>query len=422
MVHPLRTTYKQREPFYKDIQALLTQGFLAHRVLLSHTNISLRNLGPNDFFLLQHRVPLGGMERDWKRWVVATCIWMVNGQITLGESNAPVVIHNVIRGIPEQTLEILYHVVLGLSRRKDEAIECIEPFCLEATSRSLWKQVGKGGFPRDSFSGVPGAEKLGANVIQRLWTVFNEFEDQKLIDIAAWSHAKFLVSPHAPKGVKSLDARDRQKLDTEEREHSRLLDRFFYAQLGLHGGDLKRLKEFDAIKIASTPEELEDEMRRWLAGDLDMHDRIVEGYKEKVRQRREADKAERRKRLEEARARAAEAGEDTEVMKLIGYAPEQVQAMLEKRRGGRPIGMQHVEEGNRQDYAYQKYIGRELADVPLEVVDGHIRQVTPNSNAINEQLAGRQVNGGLYEDGRVNAKQQRIWRARQERDKKREGN
>lgn len=369
---------------------MLTPGFLAHKLGVGPVTLSVRNLGPNDFFMLQHRVPAAATERDWKQWIVATCVWMINGQLTLGHANAPVLLHHAISGLPKGVLDVLYHTVLGLSNRKDKAIEAIEAFCLEASSRALWKQLGQGGFPRDSFSGVPGAEKLGSNVVQRLWTVYNEFEDQRIVELSVWAQSKFMVSPHAPKGIKSLDAKDRQQFETEKADKQRVLDRFFYTAIGLYGEDGKKLKEFDLVQQASTPEELEDEMKRWLAGDMDAHDRVVTEYKAKIVAKKEAGRQERQQRLAAARERAQEAGEDTEAMSLIGYAPEQVRAVLEQRRGGRPAGAQFIADG-KHDYVYEKYLSEAAEKGPLRVVDGQIEQIDSDPDAINRQLAGRKV-------------------------------
>jgi hypothetical protein len=398
MVQFKRTTFAQREPFYRDLVSLLAPGFLAHKVGVGFATLSLRDLSHNDFFLLRHRIPMDASEKEWQRWVVATCVWMLDGQILLGHPNAAPLIYPAICKLPDQTMDILFHVVLGLAKRRDDALDALDVYCLEDSSRSLWRQVGGATLPRDNFSGVPGAELLGANIVQRIWTVYNEFEDQRTQDLTEWAMSKFLVSPHAPKGVKSLDAKDKQKHESLEAERQQKMDRFFYAQLGLVSPDGKPIQTYDRIHHASTPDELEEEMRRWVAGDMDNHDKIVAEYKAKVVAKREAEKQERLERLQEARRQAAEVGEDAEAMSLIAYAPEQVKALLERKRGNTPAGVQFIAEG-KQDYVYEKYLSGDIDKGRLRVVGGKVRAVEVDPGALNKQLAGRRVVTTQQEDG-----------------------
>ena len=139
-----------------------------------------------------------------------------------------------------------------------------------------------------------------------------------------------------------------------------------------------------------SPDQLQEEMRRWVAGEDDWHDRVVNEYKSRVTARHEAEQEERRRRAALLRKRLEhqEADGDLPTTPLIGYTQEQLAALLEKRSPGAP-GARRVIQGSqfgKQAHLYERYLKRQassgLLTPELEVKEG---------TDLTDEIAGRSV-------------------------------
>ena len=94
-----KTTPEQRATMYEDIRTLLSPGFLAHGTTVNGVRVVQRSLNKNDWDLLQYRID-PNTPISWKRWVVAASIWMVNGQIILGNEGALYRVYEMCSTLP----------------------------------------------------------------------------------------------------------------------------------------------------------------------------------------------------------------------------------------------------------------------------------------------------------------------------------
>jgi hypothetical protein len=394
-----QTTYEQRKEFYGDIESLINPGFLSHKIQIDTSIFSLRSLYPSDLFLLSHRINDWNSDHEWKTWWVASSVWMVNGINLLEEIHAVNSIYNSLSRLPKNTINVLYSISLGLSSRLNKALEGIESYCYENVSRMTWKQQGKK-IPIE-ITGIPGVQKLGLNTVQKIWISYNVAEDESQLDQMNWQHAKMIASASAPKGVEKINDREEKLKEEQEEKKQDIKDFYFYKCLGLLSDkDINSSSKKETFRISKTVEELEEEMRRWVSGDLDQHDLIVQEYKNKVRRDMEEAKQQRHDAWEETRAEHIEEDEYLPPMPLTGYTSEQVKSMISSKKKAKASKFVYQDSSNHpdKDRLYQKYLNKDPNVGSLSVVDGKI--VDTSKLSLQDKINTRKVSlSGEKTDG-----------------------
>jgi hypothetical protein len=390
-----RTTPDQRARFYEDVESLLSPGFLTHTVMVKGVRLHLRTLGTGDLFMLRARTE-GATVHDWRVWAVATAIWMIDGRSVLGQDDAIPFLADYLRKLPKTAMDVLFSIVLGLWIRMSDAAEAVEVYCYELGSRYKWRMLGSAGL---LHSGVPRAELLGRNIVQNVWTAFNEMEDTKRSEETAWEGFKLVASSNAPKAIKKMDSNDARRREAEQKDREKKLDQFYYWKLGLvdrrgvvegADGSMHRLQGSKSV------EDLEDEMRRWVTEDYDLHDKIVAEYKAKIRAKHEAERQAREVHRQALQRKREELGWETGSFKpqpLIGLTAEQLQHHLAQQgRLGAP-NVTFIPAAPDQERVYDKFVVGEAATGNLMVQDGKV--VDPHANeatdkrTLNELISGR---------------------------------
>jgi hypothetical protein len=269
------TTPEQRAHLYKDVEEMVMVGFMSHPVTVGKTHLCLRSLTEGDLHLLRYRAVAEG---DWEFWMVAGSVWLLDGHNLLAEPHAASRVGGVLRRLPRGVIEALGSVAVGLLRRVRRARLYTEAFCYEAATRYLWKGLGSKS-PAGRF-GIPGTEHMGTNEVQTLWVAYNEMEDFRAQSDALWEAAKLIASSNAPKAVQKIDQKESQRRRDENARRQRVMDHAFYYSKGMV--DEKGLVKAGVVEGqasyvhgAQTEEELAEEMRRWVEGEEDWHDRVV---------------------------------------------------------------------------------------------------------------------------------------------------
>ena len=353
-----KTTLEQRSTYYSDVEVLLSPGFLTHPVTVAGVRLQIRSLGSGDLFMLKSRTE-GVGPREWRVWAVSTAIWMVNGRSVLGRDDAVPFLAKYVEELPNTVLGVLYSTLLGLWVRVGNAVDDVEAFIYEVTSRYKWKSINK----MLLQSGVPGAERLGLNTVQRIWSAFNEMEDARRADETLWEGSKLVASSNSPKAVGKIDEKDRQRRTDELEMRQRRLDQFYYEKIGVlvPDGDVKVGASTSHRLAHKSVEDLEEEMRRWVTGDADAHDAAVEDYKARIRAQQEQARAEmaaRRIAVQAERERQAAEVESTgfRPQPLLALTAEQLQQMLAERgQAGRP-GTTFIPAAPQAERLYDKYL------------------------------------------------------------------
>lgn len=388
-----QTTAAQRDPLYGDVETLLLPGFLTHPVVVQGTPLCLRTLGPGDMFGLKARMT--APSADWRVWTVASSIWMVNGISLLDEPGLIPRLADTVRTLPKNAQDILFTIVIGLFARQNRASTSVESYCYEIQSRYQWRSLKGANFP--DHAGVPGVQRLGTNVVQRVWAAFNTYEDQREHDDTLWEGFKLSASAMSPKGIQKLDQKDKERRAKEEQRRQDVRDRFYYWALGIIDSP-KSVEDYRKDSAgqregSKTVEDLEEEMRRWVSGEEDWHDQVVREYKQNIVRRIESDKMERDKRLAALQAEAASRGEDLRPSTaLVGYTPDQLSGLVGDRQEGSPGARRVSLGGGQQDYLYEKYLGSAPTPGKLKV-DGDklVVEGEESPTSLSKQIAQRQV-------------------------------
>jgi hypothetical protein len=281
---------------------------------------------------------------------------MIDGWNILGERHAINTAYQSVCALPNQTVDSLFRIVLALMHKQNRLVEDLSFFLYEEDSRNLWYQARDMGLGTTRFCGVPGVESTGLNTVQRIWKAYNEVEDARWTDRQSWQHAKLITSAAAPKAIQSLNNKEKAASDAEEERKLKELDNFYYRKKGvLTEEDNKR----DVVLAPTSPDELAEDMRKWVSGEWDDHDKIVHAYKTRIRDEKEKQALERQQRLMEVRQEMLQADVEEELESLdslVGYTREELAKLLVERGKVPQRRVGRIVEGTNQDVLYEKYI------------------------------------------------------------------
>ena len=385
------TKWEQREKMYGDVRDLIDPGFLTHTFTVQNTRISLRSLYPRDHFLLKHQAV---STWEWRVWCVAASIWMVDGVYVLGDLDTLPDLVEMLNRMSPRFVELLYFCVLGFFNRVRKAAVYLEPYLYEEESRRSWMLVGKDTLSNSLGAGLPGWSALGKNTLQAGWIGWNSTEDERHASEYQWSLTKTSLGPHAPKAVTKLDSADRSKKLNENLHRESVIEKFWLIYCGVLTEDGKSATDDDRQEIhrARTPDELSEEMQRWVSGKEDFHDRIVNGYKKDIREKFITEQQEREEALQRAREEAKKRDETMgmEVPVLVGYTPDQIQELV-ARRG--PPGVQSIVYGDKAVDIYERYLQNNPSPGHLVVKQGQVvvQGQQDSGENLDQLLAHRRV-------------------------------
>lgn len=337
------TEYEQRAPHYEDLKEVLTRGFLSCPADIGPVRVNFRSFTASDFYLLRQRSKRIGKDKletredtqHWMCWFLATAMWMVDGQILLGETAHLKRAYDMFRALPNKALLKLCSMVTALVRRANQTVNAVESFCLEEVSRSMWIQNGSRVPDWDSFAGLPNARLIGVNYAQKMWIAYNYIEDMKLAESRAWSHSKLVASAQNPKGIKKLDMSDKSRQERETESRNETMDLFYYRTIGIIDDDDTLADGTRVKRKKKSYFELAEEYRKWVEGDEDLHDRVVREYKEKImlefEARQQADQISEQEQVEVRQGRLEGEIVGGSTGKLVAYRPEDLEKMLSER-------------------------------------------------------------------------------------------
>lgn len=376
---------EQRRPIYAEVEELLIPGFLSQTAAIGGVNISMRTLFPGDMVLLRHRVGHVATERMWKEWAIASSIWMIDGQHLLGNPNAPAQIRAFLRRIPKSGINALFGIYTGLHNQMRKIFSRMEAFCYEDQSRALWRMVGRGSPAREDVAGVPGVSALGMNHIQRMWVAYNLAEDDRTQWQAEWASAKLIASATSPKGVRRLSQREESERKLEEERRKGVIARTYMEATGHQVGEASGM----IVHRAVSPEELVDEMNRWVRGEKDWHDTVIDAYKQRIREKHDAERVqheERMRALETLRAESEAQGIGTPV---VGHTLEQLRAIRGdsglQRRGSQ------VATSSAPARIYDKFVSKDIAAGGLDTKGKGVPVQDQEVGSLSDAVAGRRV-------------------------------
>ena len=331
-------------------------------------------------------------------WSVATCTWMIDGVVVLGDVNIPAKLYHLYKTFPTNVRKILYAVFVGLFSQVEGAARNLQSFCYEDRSRLLWKQMGGQTPNAEVITGIPGTARLGMNLLQRMWGVYNRVEDQRMLDMNAWQNAKFIASAHAPKGVRQLSNRETARLQQEERRRQASQDNFYYRCIGVMTDEDTLADGRKVTSATKSVSQLQKEYHEWVEGVQDFHDKIVEDYKQEVIDRFKEEQRIRAQEMVQLRSEVSDPQAMQEEMALVGYDLNQIQEILRERRGDTP-GARRVYDSMdaKREYIYKEFLTKEDLPPPPGgfTLNREGKPVIPKTGAsLNERMRERRFHLG----------------------------
>lgn len=323
------THYEHRALFYSQVENLINPGFITLTWDYGGNYIILRSLYPSDYRFLQEQPESAG---KWTSMLIAASTYSINGKRIVDpfyhEFQDLVEMYSALPNIVHNHLLMM---VFTLGKRVRESIKSLEPYLYENKSRDLWRYVGS--YPSivcDEFLGIPNLSKFGPNTIQQLWTTWNRSEDLRDQYQIHWGFTKAVLSGLSPKGVKSIDAKDSSRIKQEKYRRETAQTKWLFDILGIR---YKSGEDVFKSPGTKTFDDLREEGRKWLTGEKDFHDIIVEDYRNKIAERISSMKeqqAERESLIGEMQDEFAGSG-------LVAYSPEEIKNVFSGISGVRKI-------------------------------------------------------------------------------------
>ena len=309
-------------------------------MVINGVSLRFRSPYPSDFLILEHAFEPNSEE--WINALLSRMVWVVDGFPIINDLNAQKEVRELLESFPKTAFAGIYSVALSLIDRMVAARSNILFFLYEEVSRDLWTGLGKQNPNLDALTGIKGLEDLGLNAVQKIWVAWNSSEDLRLRDEFAWTCTKQTIAPHAPKAIEKMNKQEKQQEETRKRDRAKSLDEWYYKLKGVLDADGKIVTKDggtidpyagDQVSMSYTSEELADEMRRWVAGEMDWHDSVVKRYKDQIREKMLEERMQREQRLAEAAREIQEREENLGIRtrnRLVGYTPQQLTEMLQE--------------------------------------------------------------------------------------------
>jgi hypothetical protein len=186
-----------------------------------------------------------------------------------------------------------------LNERSTHLYPLVEIYAYENRSRIKWAYTKSSPIHSPLNTGMPGTDQIGMNNCQQMWTALSQIIERRDEIEREWQHAKFIGSCFAGKGIRSIDERDRGRLEKERVDREELKMKVLYRYLNrnntVDGKEPEALitlpdgrKAFVAKKFqAETAEELAREMSAVVSGEKDHHDRVMESETLRMQKRAE---------------------------------------------------------------------------------------------------------------------------------------
>lgn len=346
----------RRRFIYSDVEALITQGFLYQNIDIGESTLVIRTLAGTDHSRMIARAAASRGNQDFSRWVIASSIWMIDGLDVTGDVNSPYhIMKEFLSGLRAEYLTSILSSVTALKRRTDRALRLVEAYCYEPYGRASWRLAGRVLSPGD-------------NAVKCVWAAHNLTEDERQEDYRHWAHTRATVASMTSKGAKHLATAEERIKEREEQYRQKTIQD---AVLWVYYGEDHEVSQGTPVlvtvngqtvevvhkKTAESREELQDEMDRWARGEKDLHDILVEEYLQNIRDRVNAQRAERQRAFEEAHAMHDDHGVSGGMTALVGYTPDQLEEM-----GVRPTkSTKKFSDSGESSYLFDRYIQSDIA-------------------------------------------------------------
>lgn len=323
---------------YSDVRVQLSEGSLPLTIKVDGLFLKLGSPNSEDFRWAEEVSPRLGWRQDFA--LVAKCVHSINGRVLSVEDKFDTL--TVLMGTSKPLKRLLHTNLIHLISRSRKAFEYLEAFCYESESRVLWR-IWKA---QKDFGISPVQGQIVFSDLQIAWVLWNTSEDDRIAQKEQWDRALFQASAmnsHVNKIRTKWDAAEQDEEDYRERVRT-------HARAGkpLSAQDPKARRK----SRVKTEADLREEMRKWVAGEEDEHDRAIREYKETMK-RRLRETEERAQRMREAAIQRRRDLSDTSLISqpIVGLSEEQVARLKSNKKY-----VETDETSERNDYVMNRYV------------------------------------------------------------------
>lgn len=298
---------------YKEIRHLIYDGFLHNHIIIEEHDFFLKLKNPSN------------VDLDWISEYSPTLMWKkeiallsrsvhsINGRSFNDEDTFNLI--KLLSTFNTQTINRISSIVYRLMETAKDAHQYLEAYCYEDESRSLWGMW----MANQKFGYSPIRNQTMLNELQTSWVNWNLAEDDRKSTRLDWDQALLITSSMNHKGAKEIGSKWESN-DTKEEEYRAEIRK--KAREGtLNNKSVSKLRNnldnFDDLK---------EEMRKWVAGEEDDHDKIVREYKESMYRKIE----ETKERAEEIRRNNEERRKDLSIFNDPSYKSSPVVALSDE--------------------------------------------------------------------------------------------
>jgi len=298
---------------FKDIRDIIEKGFIIESFKINEVHIKIKN--PN-LQLIEWSEEFSSQNIERSIALLSKLIISISGRDT--KDFFYEIFESLMDSQIFSILTKMYMYAYRLMGRAIDANKYLEAYCYTEESRYLWRA-----WKARSLFTTHRLEDL--NNIQISWVIWNEAEDERIESDRDWEKAFFVASATNPKGVESVQKKWKNK---DNQEFERREDLIEQAVKGLLEETNNEVKRKTRKKRHKTMEDLEEEMRKWVAGEEDDHDIIVRTYKEEIQSHiddlvQQAEEMKKRGRQKRAELDSAITG-----ISLVGLTEEQIKSKV----------------------------------------------------------------------------------------------
>ena len=274
---------------YKDVVQLLSRGFLTSSADIGSVPFVFKSLNHHEFDMVRL---LSGYEektsvlppRFWDLFLSHMVLFIDGHNVLVERRRWLGNIADTFKDFPNAARVRLIRQLSQLNRRASNATTLVEAYATEHYSRWKWAQTKGLDLSTPTLTGIEGTDKIGLNYGQLTWRAVNYYEDLRLQHDSEWDNAKFVGGCFAGKGIQKVYNQDRQRKQKEREEKINRKDQLL--RHILLGDPLESDKKYggaQVVVVASTVEELADQVQRSIRGEKDWHDKVIENYEEGIR-------------------------------------------------------------------------------------------------------------------------------------------
>jgi len=284
---------------YQNLRQVIENGFLSFKILINHRYVIFKSPTLKDIeFMESYSL------RSMKDLILmARCLYSI-GYVKINQDRDFYQLIEFCKSIPMPCFNKIVLYLYAITNKVRNAGLLLEGFCYEKESRQLWKTwLSKNKFHKLNL-------ECDLDSLQIAWVIWNESEDLKLTEDSHWQRSLFVASAMAS-GVDKIKSKWKSQ---EELENKRREEVKKYARIGK-----PMPKDHNPIMLDENEKLIED-MRKWLSGEEDDHDKAVREFKEDMM----AQVQKARSYAEEQRQMAIERREEIQAVPLVGYSLEDI--------------------------------------------------------------------------------------------------